>query len=204
LNDALSVVVSMSPKLKEEKNHIFLLDVLINDDDFGLTFELGTFAKNIKKEIFGVIEFFLCFLIRYDEKRVHNMLALMLNPRFKNLKLNSSFIGCENGVAISKKYDRKSSFLMFLKSNRHLHPLFKAESSLAYIINEDRGLDIFEMWLASMNLQIKLVNKKLFIFHRYLMDAKNIQCPLEWCRKHETMFATIGFLHYTKTWHIVL
>jgi hypothetical protein len=45
----------MSLKLKENKNHIFLLDVLIDDDDFGLTFELGTFAKNIKKEIFGVI-----------------------------------------------------------------------------------------------------------------------------------------------------
>ncbi len=59
LIDALNVVVSMNLKLKEKKNHIFLLDVLIDDDDFGLTFELGTFAKNIQKEFFGVIDFFL-------------------------------------------------------------------------------------------------------------------------------------------------
>jgi hypothetical protein len=31
------------------------------------------------------------------------MLTLMLDPRFKNLKLKFSFIGRENGVAISKK-----------------------------------------------------------------------------------------------------
>jgi hypothetical protein len=93
---------------------------------------------------------------------------------------------------------------MFLKSNHHLHPLFKVESSFAYIINEDRSLDICEMVVGINEFTKKLVNQKLFIFHRYPMDAKDIQCPLEWCRKHETMFPTIGFLHYTKTWHIEL
>jgi hypothetical protein len=39
----------MSLKLKEEMNHLLLLNVLIDDDEFGLTFELGTLANNIKK-----------------------------------------------------------------------------------------------------------------------------------------------------------
>ncbi len=56
----------MNLKLKEEMNHLLLSNVLIDDDDFGLTFELRTFANNIKKEVIKVINYFLSFLIRYD------------------------------------------------------------------------------------------------------------------------------------------
>jgi hypothetical protein len=54
------------------------------------------------------------------------MLALMLNPRFNNLTLKYSFIGCELGMAIIEKYYRKSLFLIFLMSYHHLHSLFRA------------------------------------------------------------------------------
>ncbi len=47
--------LSMSLKLKGKMKYIFLLDALIDDDDFGLIIELTIFAKNIKKEVIGVI-----------------------------------------------------------------------------------------------------------------------------------------------------
>ncbi len=47
----------MGLKQKETMNHLLLSDVLIDDDDYGLFFELGTFAKNIKKEVIGVINY---------------------------------------------------------------------------------------------------------------------------------------------------
>ncbi len=47
-------------------NHLPLLDALIDNDDFGLTIELGTFAKNISKEIIGVIDFLFYFLKRCE------------------------------------------------------------------------------------------------------------------------------------------
>jgi len=62
------------------------VDVLANDDS-SLNIELGVFANNMKKEVIGAIDFFLYFLTRYDEKKTHNMLALMLDPKFKSLKL---------------------------------------------------------------------------------------------------------------------
>jgi hypothetical protein len=111
--------------------------------------------------------------------------------------LNSSFIGHENGVATSKKYDRKSLFLIVLKFNHHLHRFLKAENFLAYIINEDRSLDICEMVVGINEFTKKKLNEKLFIFCRYPM-------PFGMVLKHETMFPTIGFLHYTETWHIEL
>jgi hypothetical protein len=58
----------MSLKLKEEMNHLPLPNVLIDDDDFGLTFELGTFAKNIKKEVIKVIGYLVFLKLKYDPK----------------------------------------------------------------------------------------------------------------------------------------
>jgi hypothetical protein len=44
--------------------HLFSLDVLINDDDYNLNIELRNFAKNIKKEVIGVIGSFISLLIK--------------------------------------------------------------------------------------------------------------------------------------------
>ncbi len=41
----------MSLKLKEEMNHLLLLDAGIDDDDYDFNIGLETFAKNIKKLI---------------------------------------------------------------------------------------------------------------------------------------------------------
>ncbi len=54
LNDALNAITSITLKLLKEINHLLLLDVLI-DDDSELNIELETFAKNIKKEVFRMI-----------------------------------------------------------------------------------------------------------------------------------------------------
>jgi hypothetical protein len=68
----------------------------------------GTFIVNMKKVVCGVIDFFLSVLTKYDERKTHNMLSLMLNLKFRSLNLSSSSIGCERRVAIAKKYDRRS------------------------------------------------------------------------------------------------
>ncbi len=56
LNDAVNAITLITSKLKKEINHLLLLDVLI-DDDSELNIELETFAKNIKKEVFKVINY---------------------------------------------------------------------------------------------------------------------------------------------------
>ncbi len=72
MNDDLNATIFMNLKLKKEMNHLLLLDVLIDDDD-GLIIELGTFSKNIKKEVIRVIDSFFFFLMRYDERNSYNV-----------------------------------------------------------------------------------------------------------------------------------
>jgi hypothetical protein len=51
----------------------------------------------VKKEFIGIIDFIYFFLAKYDKKRTHNMLTLMLDSKFKKLILISYFIGHELG-----------------------------------------------------------------------------------------------------------
>jgi hypothetical protein len=101
----------------------------------------------------------------FEEKKAHNMLSLMLDPRFKSLCLVFSFIGREQGVAIVEEYDSKSLYPMLLKCHHHLHPLAKSESVFVNIgVDEDCNLDIFEQ-IANTSEPVKeFVNMELLIF----------------------------------------
>jgi hypothetical protein len=104
----------------------------------------------------------------------------MLDPRFKSLILISNSIGHELGVAIATKFDKKSLyFILFLKSYHRLHPLSNIESSFFNKLNEENNLDIFEMVIGTNELTKEPINKKLMIFCRFQVDAKDIKCPLE-------------------------
>ncbi len=86
------------------------------------------------------------------------MLTLMLDPRFKSLRLISFLIGCEHGVVMVEKHGKKSLFPMLLKFYHHLHPLFVGESSFACKIDEDMNFEIFEMVVSTSKLVKEFIN----------------------------------------------
>jgi hypothetical protein len=51
----------------------------------------------------------------------------MLNPRFENLCIVSSFVKREQAVVLIKEYDRKSLYPMLVKCHEHLHPLVRLD-----------------------------------------------------------------------------
>ncbi len=74
----------MSFKLKGKNNNPLVLDTL-DEDDLDVGIELKSLIVNMKREMCGVIDFFLSFLTTYNEKRTHNMLFLMLDSKYKCL-----------------------------------------------------------------------------------------------------------------------
>jgi hypothetical protein len=78
--------------LKRQNNCVLVYCVLelsscfeyFDDDAAGLNIALRTLEMNMKKEVCEVIDYFLSFLIKYDEKRAHNLLSLMLDLKFKS------------------------------------------------------------------------------------------------------------------------
>jgi hypothetical protein len=72
------------------------------------------------------------------------MLFLMLDLRFKNLCLISSFVGREEGVSIVDEYDKRTLYPMLLKCYHHLHPLTKFVGCVDQMCDEYFSLDIFQ------------------------------------------------------------
>jgi hypothetical protein len=62
------------------------------EEDIGVALELICLTHNIRKEVCGVLDSFLCFLKKIDCKKTHNMLALMLDQRFQSLCIVFFFI----------------------------------------------------------------------------------------------------------------
>jgi hypothetical protein len=67
--------------LREEPENAPSFQTLM-EEDFGMAFELICLVSNIRKKFCGVLDIFLSFLKKIDERKTHNMSTLMLNPRF--------------------------------------------------------------------------------------------------------------------------
>lgn len=75
-------------------------------DDMVVALGLSVLASNMKKKICDVLDGFFFILTKYDKKKTHKMLFLMLDSRFKSFRLVSSFIGKKQVVSMVEEYDR--------------------------------------------------------------------------------------------------
>jgi hypothetical protein len=82
----------MSLKLKEENEIVPSFENLIEDDSI-IVDELVLLVSNIRMEVCGVLNSFLSFLMKYEKRKTHNMIFVMLDPKFKSLQILSSFVG---------------------------------------------------------------------------------------------------------------
>jgi hypothetical protein len=71
----------MTLKLKEENKIIPSFESLMKDYSI-IFYELSLLASNIKREVVNVLDSFLSFLKKYENRKAHKMIFLMLDPRF--------------------------------------------------------------------------------------------------------------------------
>jgi hypothetical protein len=76
--------------------------------------ELDLLSQKMWHEVVKVIKPFLKNSKTFDFRQVHNVLALMLNPCFKSLRVMKSFVGCGNAICLVIEYNVKEviTFLM--------------------------------------------------------------------------------------------
>ncbi len=93
------------------------------------------------------------------------MTFLMLDLKFKNFYIISSFVRREQGVVLVEEYDKKSLYLMLVKCHEHLYPFVKSNKNYAHqdIFDQDCNLNISKQ-IASTSELIKELVKELLIF----------------------------------------
>jgi hypothetical protein len=72
----------MNLKLQEENKIILSFESLMEDNSNSFD-ELSLMASNIRNEVINMLDSFLSFLKKYENRKIHNMISLMLDPRFK-------------------------------------------------------------------------------------------------------------------------
>jgi hypothetical protein len=157
LSDALHSTISMSLKLKKENQVVLSFESLMEEDSI-IVNELALLVFNIRKEVCGVLDFFLSFLTKYKNKKTLYMISLMLDLRFKSLQIIFSFVGWEQIVSLVEEYDRKILYLMLVKCYEHLHPLIRSNINFVdqYIFYQDCNLDILNKLQVQANQQKNL------------------------------------------------
>jgi hypothetical protein len=72
-------------KISSSATNLFL-DYCV-DENVIITSELDLLTSNIKRKICNVLDVFLSFLNKFDESKAHNMFTLMLDLKYKNLRI---------------------------------------------------------------------------------------------------------------------
>ncbi len=83
---------------------------------------------------------------------------------------------------------------MLLRCYHIFHPMAKFGQVANMQTNEEYSLDVFEMYAGTSEPTKEVVNKELLMFRRFQVDVKEINCPLKWWVKHESLFPTMAFL----------
>ncbi len=198
LSYALQSTITMYLKLGEEIRNPFALVNLIGDD-CRITFELFLFTSNIRREVCSVLDYFLAFQIKYEERKAHNMFFM---PHLKAF-IWYLFLLAEKKVEIYvvNEYDRRTLYPMILKCYHHLQPMTKSIGCVDQIIDKDYSLDIFQQIASTNEPTHELVTRELLIFRHYLMDPKDVKCLRQWWGKYETMFSYNWFFGLSNLKH---
>ena len=95
--------------------------------------ELEILYGRMAGQVAAVLRPFLAFSRKYNEGQAQNMLALMLDPRFKGLELLQDYVGREVAKKVVDEYDTKVLVPMLVKVAQILSPTVVAQPTAPII-----------------------------------------------------------------------
>ncbi len=120
------------------------------------------------------------------------MLALMLDPRFKSMKLVTMFMGHENVAFEIVKYDEKLLMLLLIEGNKFL--MFSKVEVIFDLHSKVNSKGLFHITSSIVETYKDIVSKELVGFQQFPLDVKGYKCALSWWHKKEHKFLTISLL----------
>jgi hypothetical protein len=96
---------------------------------FQLDAKLLLLTNRMRFEVTFVFAPFLHFLHKFDPRKTHMMLALMFDPKFKDLFiLSNNYVGIENGT-IARRYDFETLIPLFCLAYQNVCPFIEHPSN---------------------------------------------------------------------------
>lgn len=80
--------------------------------------------------------YFLSFSMAYNQAKAHNMLLIMFNPYFQNMKIRQDWLGNFVPIQIVANYDTRIVHPLLLQAYHHLNPN-RTPTKLLFIKDDD-------------------------------------------------------------------
>lgn len=190
LSDALAATLSLSIDLRDERwistSKVTTSDGVGNDFDG----DLLAFKMRMREEVLGVLEPFLSFATVFSRRKAHNMLALMLDPRFKGLGLVRDYVGADKVVGIVFDYDMQVVLPLLMQCFKRLHPTAESQQPVTPVSENS----IFGAQASAEEVILSQLKSELSLFRRLHVADGECDGPLLWWREHEKEFPNVAFL----------
>ncbi len=87
-------------------------------------------------QIINILTLFLAFALAYNQANAHNMLPIMFNLHFKNVKLIQDFVNNSHAIQIVIDYDNNIVCPLLLHVVFHLN-LIRATTNQPMVVEDD-------------------------------------------------------------------
>lgn len=133
--------------------------------------ELQMLSKNMRQEVVKVMKPFLQFLRAFDSFQVHNMLALMLDPHYKSLRVSENYVGHGNAIHLTLEYDMKEVIPFLITKFERLNHFIQA--LMVGLVDgfpiEEEEINTFGVGVLMEEFSRALVTRELSLFQRLVI-----------------------------------
>ena len=188
LSEALAAALTLSIHFRQSR--LFSGEVTTSNGDGDFDGELLVMKSRMEEEVLAVLEPLLSFAATFSRQSAHNMLALMLDPRFKGLGLVRDYVGPEKVVGIVFEYDNLVLLPLLMQCYKRLHPTAQSQEPVTPISENS----IFGAQASAEEVILEQLKSELSLFRRLHVADGDYDNPLLWWRKHEKEFRNVAFL----------
>jgi hypothetical protein len=190
LSEALAAALSLSIHFRQSHYLAGGEVTTTSHGDGDFESELLVLKSRMEEEVLAVLEPLLSFAGTYSRQNAHNMLALMLDPRFKGLGLVRDYVGGEKVVSIVYEYDNLVLLPLLMQCYKRLHPTAQSQEPITPISENS----IFGAQASAEEVIMEQLKSELSLFRRLHVADGDYDSPLSWWRKHEKEFRNVAFL----------
>jgi hypothetical protein len=167
--------------------------------DFGKTKDCDGEFKILKvrmqNQVIIVLKPFFSFMFGFQPRKAHNMLALMLDPRYKGLRLVINYIGKEWAFQIEGKYDKQVLFLLLVCAYKVLNPSDTCEKAPSSFTSQNfQTTNLYDCMVTNEDMLLLVVKEQLTHFKVKKVIDDECKDPLAWWRTQEGHFSYVRFV----------
>lgn len=194
LSDALATALGLCIQLHKVQIEKGMVSPKLETGNFES--ELEVLQARMMSEVINALAPFLSFTVSYSAKHAHNMLALMLDPRYKGLRLVKDYVGRDRALQVVSETDTNALLPCLVTVFKQLNPGSVENAPALSPASKDSADEnsLFGSTASNDEAIVGHLKAELSLFRRLHIDPKDCENPLAWWKDHEVQFPNVGFL----------